>query len=144
MELTLDGIRYYILGDMETVNVTGEKTAYMTHLILYEAIAMNGGLNRTVDRKNIMIHGKFPEGIKTARLDLTRRCDELTLLLASQNGDIIYLNTNGKSINGFGKNLQTLTTGVSLLTTVMSVYLILTSLIIITWKTIIQRRALHS
>ena len=129
VRLNLDGIRYYILGDMETVNVTGEKTAYMTQLNIMQAIAMNGGLNRTVDRKNIMIHRKFPEGIKTARLDLTREDVMNSPYYWLQNGDIIYLNTNGKSINGFGKEpLQTLTTGVSLLTTVMSVYLILTRL----------------
>ncbi|WP_449400344.1 hypothetical protein [Chryseobacterium wanjuense] len=30
------------------------------------------GLNRTIDRKNIVIHRKLPEGIKIARIDLTR------------------------------------------------------------------------
>lgn len=129
VRLNLDGIRYYILGDMETVGVTGEKTAYMTQLNIMQAIAMNGGLNRTVDRKNIMIHRKYPEGIKTARLDLTREDAMNSPYYWLQNGDIIYLNTNGKSINGFGKEpLQTITTGVSLITTVMSIYLIITRL----------------
>lgn len=129
VRLNLDGIRYYILGDMETVGVTGEKTAYVTQLNIMQAIAMNGGLNRTVDRKNITIHRKFPEGIKTAKLDLTREDAMNSPYYWLQNGDIIYLNTNGKSINGFGKEpLQTLTTGVSLITTVMSIYLIITRL----------------
>ena len=129
VRLNLDGIRYYLLGDMETVGVTGEKTAYVTQLNIMQAIAMNGGLNRTVDRKNIMIHRKYPEGIKTARLDLTREDAMNSPYYWLQNGDIIYLNTNGKSINGFGKEpLQTLTTGVSLITTVMSIYLIITRL----------------
>ena len=129
VRLNLDGIRYYLLGDMETVGVTGEKTAYVTQLNIMQAIAMNGGLNRSVDRKNIMIHRKYPEGIKTARLDLTREDAMNSPYYWLQNGDIIYLNTNGKSINGFGKEpLQTLTTGVSLITTVMSIYLIITRL----------------
>lgn len=129
VRLNLDGIRYYILGDMETVGITGEKTAYVTQLNIMQALAINGGLNRTVDRKNIMIHRKYPEGIKTARLDLTREDAMNSPYYWLQNGDIIYLNTNGKSINGFGKEpLQTLTTGVSLITTVMSIYLIITRL----------------
>ena len=127
--LNLDGIRYYILGDMETVGVTGEKTAYVTQLNIMQALAMNGGLNRTVDRKSITIHRKYPEGIKTAKLDLTREDSMNSPYYWLQNGDIIYLNTNGKSINGFGKEpLQTVTAGVSLITTVMSIYLIITRL----------------
>lgn len=129
VRLNLDGIRYYILGDMETVGVTGEKTAYVTQLNIMQAIAMNGGLNRTVDRKSITIHRKYPEGIKTAKLDLTREDAMNSPYYWLQNGDIIYLNTNKKSINGFGKEpLQTITTGVSLITTVMSIYLIVKSL----------------
>ncbi|WP_379968178.1 polysaccharide biosynthesis/export family protein [Epilithonimonas sp. UC225_85] len=127
--LNLDGIRYYVLGDMESVGVTGEKVAYVTQLNIMQAIAMNGGLNRTVDRKSITIHRKYPEGIKTAKLDLTREDAMNSPYYWLQNGDIIYLNTNKKSINGFGKEpLQTLTTGVSLITTVMSIYLIITRL----------------
>lgn len=127
--LNLDGIRYYILGDMETIGVTGEKTAYVTQLNIMQALAMNGGLNRTVDRKSVTIHRKYPEGIKTAKLDLTREDSMNSPYYWLQNGDIIYLNTNGKSINGFGKEpLQTITTGVSLITTVMSIYLIITRL----------------
>ena len=129
VRLNLDGIRYYILGDIETTGVTGEKTAYVTQLNIMQALAMNGGLNRTVDRKSITIHRKYPEGIKTAKLDLTREDAMNSPYYWLQNGDIIYLNTNGKSINGFGKEpLQVLTTGVSLITTVMSIYLILKTL----------------
>ena len=129
VRLNLDGIRYYILGDMETVGMTGEKTAYVTQLNIMQALAINGGLNRTVDRKSITIHRKYPEGIKTAKLDLTREDAMNSPYYWLQNGDIIYLNTNGKSINGFGKEpIQTLTAGVSVLTTVMSIYLILKTL----------------
>ena len=127
--LNLDGIRYYILGDIESTQITGEKVAYLTQLNIMQALAMNGGLNRTVDRKSITIHRKYPEGIKTAKLDLTREDAMNSPYYWLQNGDIIYLNTNGKSINGFGKEpLQSLTTGVSLITTVMSIYLIITRL----------------
>lgn len=129
VRLNLDGIRYYILGDMETIGVTGEKTAYVTQLNIMQALAMNGGLNRTVDRKSVTIHRKYPEGIKTAKLDLTREDAMNSPYYWLQNGDIIYLNTNGKSINGFGKEpVQTLTTGVSLITTALSIYLLINNL----------------
>ena len=129
VRLNLDGIRYYVLGDMESTDLTGEKVAYLTQLNIMQAIAMNGGLNKTIDRKNITIHRKYPEGIKIAKLDLTREDAMNSAYYWIQNGDIIYFNTNAKSINGFGKEpLQTLTTGVSVLTTIMSIYLILTKL----------------
>ena len=72
------------------------------------------------------------EALEWSNATVTMTIASPTVLTTTEgytNGDIIYLNTNGKSINGFGKEpLQTLTTGVSLLTTVMSVYLILTRL----------------
>lgn len=129
VRLNLDGIRYFMLGDMETINVTGEKVAYMTQLNIMQAIALAGGLNRTVDRKSVTIHRKYPEGIKTAKLDLTREDAMNSPYYWIQNGDIIYFNTNAKSINGFGKEpIQTLTTGVTVLTSLLSIYLILTRL----------------
>ena len=94
-----------------------------------EAIAQNGGLNRTIDRKNVMLQRRYPEGIKTVKLDLTREDVMNSPYYWIQNGDIIYLNTRNKSFYGFGKDpLQTLTTGVSLLTTAMSIYLLITRL----------------
>ncbi len=127
--LDTDGITYYILGDVETVGMTGEKTAHKNTLTLTEAISINGGLNRTIDRKNIVIRRKLPEGIKTAKIDLTREDVMNSPYYWVQNGDEIYLNTRAKNLSGFGKDpLQTLTTGVSVITTAMSIYLILTRL----------------
>lgn len=129
VRLNLDGITYYILGDMETTGMTAEKTSYTQTLSITEAIAQNGGLNRTIDRKNIVIHRRYPEGIKQARLDLTREDAMNSPYYWIQNGDMIYLNTRSKSIYGFGKDpQQTLTTGVSLLTTVLSIFLIFKTL----------------
>lgn len=129
VRLSLDGITYYILGDIETTGLTGEKNSYTQNLNIMEALAQNGGLNRTIDRKNIMIQRKYPEGIKTARLDLTREDAMNSPYYWLQNGDMIYLNTRPKSFYGFGKDpLQTITTGVSLLTTAMSIYLLITRL----------------
>lgn len=129
VRLNLDGITYYFVGDIETTGLTGEKTSYTTRLNIMEAIAQNGGLNRTVDRKNIMIQRKYPEGTKIARLDLTREDAMNSPYYWLQNGDMIFLNTRPKSFYGFGKDpLQTITTGVSLLTTAMSIYLIITNL----------------
>ena len=129
VRLNLDGITYYFLGDIETTGLTGEKTSYTQNLNIMEAIAQNGGMNRTIDRKNIMIQRKYPEGIKTARLDLTREDAMNSPYYWLQNGDMIYLNTRQKSFYGFGKDpLQTITTGVSLLTTAMSIYLLISRL----------------
>lgn len=124
-----DGITYYILGDIETTGLTGEKKSYTQRLTILEAIAQNGGFNRTIDRKNITIQRKFPEGIKIARLDLTREDAMNSPYYWLQNGDMILLNTRSKSIYGFGKEpLQTLTTGVSLITTALSIYLLISKL----------------
>ena len=129
VRLNTDGITYYILGDVETVTITGEKVAHKNTLTLTEALAINGGLNRTIDRRNIVIHRKLPEGIKIAKIDLTREDVMNSPYYWVQNGDEIFLNTHGKNLNGFGKDpIQTLTTGVSVLTTALSVYLILTRL----------------
>ncbi len=129
VRLNLDGIKYYILGDIETTGLTGEKVSHTPTLNILEAIAQNGGLNRTIDRKNIVIQRRYPEGIKRANLDLTREDAMNSPYYWLQNGDMILLNTRQKSFNGFGKDpLQTITTGVSLLTTAMSIYLLITRL----------------
>jgi len=129
VRLNTDGITYYILGDVETTGITGEKVAHKNTLTITEALAMNGGLNRTVDRKSIVIHRKLPEGIKIAKIDLTREDVMNSPYYYVQNGDEIYLNTRAKSLNGFGKDpVQTLTTGVSLLTTALSIYLLIKTL----------------
>ncbi|MCE3074840.1 polysaccharide biosynthesis/export family protein [Chryseobacterium gwangjuense] len=129
VRLNTDGITYYILGDVETTGVTGEKVAHKNTLTITEALAMNGGLNRTVDRKSIVIHRKLPEGIKIAKIDLTREDVMNSPYYYVQNGDEIYLNTRAKSLNGFGKDpVQTLTTGVSLITTALSIYLLVKTL----------------
>ncbi len=129
VRLNTDGITYYILGDVETTGLSGEKVVHKNTLTITEALAINGGLNRTVDRKNIVIHRKFPEGIKKAQIDLTREDIMNSPYYYVQNGDEIYLNTRGKSLNGFGKDpVQTLTTGVSVITTALSIYLLLKNL----------------
>lgn len=129
VRLNTDGITYYVLGDVESVGISGEKKAHKNTLTLTEALSINGGLNRTVDRTNIVIHRKLPEGIKIARIDLTREDAMNSPYFWVQNGDEIFLTTHAKNLNGFGKDpIQTLTTGVSVLTTAMSIYLILTRL----------------
>ncbi|KMQ65884.1 gliding motility protein [Chryseobacterium sp. FH2] len=129
VRLNTDGITYYILGDVETSGLTGEKVAHKNTLTITEALAINGGLNRTIDRKNIVIHRKLPEGIKIAKIDLTREDVMNSPYFYVQNGDEILLNTRAKSLNGFGKDpIQTLTTGVSVITTALSIYLLLKNL----------------
>ena len=129
VRLNTDGITYYILGDVETVEISGEKKAHKNTLTITEALAINGGLNRTIDRTNVVIHRKLPEGIKIAKIDLTREDVMNSPYYWVQNGDEIFLNTRSKNLNGFGKDpIQTLTTGVSLVTTAMTIYLLLTRL----------------
>lgn len=129
VRLNLDGITYFILGDIETTGLTGKKTSYSPMLNVMEALSENGGLNRTIDRKSIMLVRKYPEGMKKIQLDLTREDIQNSPYFWLQNGDMIYLNTRPKSFYGFGKDpMQTLTTGVSVITTFMSIYLILTRL----------------
>ena len=129
VRLNTDGITYYILGDVETVEISGEKKAHKNTLTITEALAINGGLNRTVDRTNIVIHRKLPEGIKIAKIDLTREDVMNSPYYWVHNGDEIFLNTRAKNLNGFGKDpIQTLTTGVSLVTTAMTIFLLLTRL----------------
>ena len=129
VRLNTDGITYYILGDVETTKLSGEKKAHKNTLTITEALAMNGGLNRTVDRTNVVIHRKLPEGIKIAKIDLTREDVMNSPYYWVQNGDEIFLNTRSKNLNGLGKDpIQTLTTGVSVITTALSIYLILSRL----------------
>jgi polysaccharide export outer membrane protein len=129
VRLNTDGITYYILGDVETVGISGQKVVHKNTLTITEALAINGGLNRTVDRSNIVILRKLPEGIKRARIDLTREDVMNSPYYYVQNGDEIFLTTHAKNLSGFGKDpIQTLTTGVSVITTAMSIYLILTRL----------------
>ena len=129
VRLNTDGITYYILGDVETIEISGEKKAHKNTLTITEALSMNGGLNRTIDRTNIKIHRKLPEGIKIAKIDLTREDAMNSPYYWIQNGDEIFLTTRSKNLNGLGKDpIQTLTTGVSVITTAMSIYLILTRL----------------
>ena len=129
VRLNTNGITFYVLGDVETTGITGEKVVHKNTLTITEALSISGGLNRTVDRKNIVIHRKLPEGIKIAKIDLTREDVMNSPYYYIQNGDEIYLNTRAKSLNGFGKDpIQTLTTGVSVITTALSIYLLLKNL----------------
>lgn len=129
VRLNTDGITYYILGDVETTGLSGEKVAHKNTLTITEALAINGGLNRTIDKKEIVIHRKLPEGIKIAKIDLTREDLMNSPYYYVQNGDEIYLNTRAKSLNGFGKDpIQTLVTGVSAITTALSIYLLIKNL----------------
>ena len=129
VRLNINGITFYVLGDIETTGITGEKVVHKNTLTITEAISISGGLNRTIDRKNIIIHRKLPEGIKIAKIDLTREDVMNSPYYYVQNGDEIYLNTRSKSLNGLGKDpIQTLTTGVSVITTALSIYLLLKNL----------------
>lgn len=121
----LEGIRYTFLTDVDGKSLV--KTTTRPTLSIYEAIAENGGLDKAVDRKNVIVYRTFPEGIKKAQIDLTREDVQNSPYFWVQNGDMIMFNTRARSFYGFGKEpIQTLTTGVSLLTTALSIYLLFT------------------
>ncbi len=125
--LFLEGIKYTFLYDLQGRSL--QKTATDVSVNILEAIAENGGLDRSVDRKNVIVYRKFPEGIKKAQIDLTREDLQNSPYFWLQNGDLVVFNTRAKSFYGFGKEpLQTLTTGVSILTTALSIYLLITKL----------------
>ena len=125
--LFLEGIKYTFLYDMQGKST--QKTVKDASVNILEAIAENGGLDRSVDRKNVIIYRKFPEGIKKAQIDLTREDLQNSPYFWLQNGDLVVFNTRAKSFYGFGKEpLQTLTTGVSILTTALSIYLLITKI----------------
>lgn len=127
VKLFLEGIKYTILYDLEGRSV--RKTAQETNIDILEVIAENGGLDRTIDRQNVTIYRKFPEGIKKAQIDLTREDLQNSPYFWVQNGDLIIFNTKSKNIYGFGKEpIQTLSTAVTMLTTALSIYLLFTKL----------------
>ena len=127
VRLFLEGIKYTFLYDVEGKSM--QKTASEVSISILEAIAQNGGLDKSVDRKNVIIYRKFPEGIKKAQIDLTREDLQNSPYFWLQNGDLVVFNTRAKSFYGFGKEpLQTLTTGVSILTTALSIYLLITKI----------------
>ena len=127
VRLFLEGIKYTFLYYVEGKSM--QKTASEVSISILEAIAQNGGLDKSVDRKNVIIYRKFPEGIKKAQIDLTREDLQNSPYFWLQNGDLVVFNTRAKSFYGFGKEpLQTLTTGVSILTTALSIYLLITKI----------------
>lgn len=127
VRIFLEGIKYTMLFDIDGQSVN--KTVMQPTLTIYEAIAESGGLDRRIDRKNVVVYRKFPEGIKKAQIDLTREDIQNSPYFWVQNGDLIMFNTRAKSFYGFGKEpIQTLTTGVTLLTTALSIYLLFSKL----------------
>jgi len=123
VKIFLEGIKYTFLYDLNGKSL--QKTVQENAITIYDAIAENGGLDRTVDRKNVIIYRKFPEGIKKAQIDLTREDIQNSPYFWLQNGDLVMFNTKPKSLYGFGKEpIQTLTTGVTILTTALSIYLL--------------------
>lgn len=124
VRVQLEGIKYFFLSDVD--GKSSEKVAKTPTLNIFEAIAESGGLDRAIDRKNVIILRRYPEGTKKAVVDLTREDIMNSQFFWIQNGDMIMFNTKPKNFYGFGKEpLQTLATGVSVLTTALSIYLLI-------------------
>ena len=123
VRLFLEGIRYTFITDVDGKNFV--KTVPRATLSITDAIAENGGLDKQIDRKNVIVYRKYPEGIKKAQIDLTREDVQNSPYFWVQNGDTYMFNTRPRSFYGFGKEpIQTLTTGISLVTTALSIYLL--------------------
>lgn len=120
----LSEIKYTLLTDVDGKSL--RKTITEPTMNILELIADNGGLDRNIDRKNIVVYRTFPEGVKKAQIDLTREDIQNSEYFWVQNGDLIMLSTKAKAFYGFGKEpLQTITAGVSMLTTALSIYLLI-------------------
>jgi polysaccharide export outer membrane protein len=64
VRLNTNGITFYVLGDVETTGVTGEKVVHKNTLTITEALAISGGLNRTVDRKISLFTENYRKELK--------------------------------------------------------------------------------
>ncbi len=123
VRLFLEGIRYTFITDVDGKNFV--KTVPRATLSITDAIAENGGLDKQIDRKNVIVYRRYPEGVKKAQIDLTREDVQNSPYFWVQNGDTYMFNTRPRSFYGFGKEpIQTLTTGISLVTTALSIYLL--------------------
>lgn len=125
VRVLMQGIKYSILTDIDGKSL--QKTEQVNRLNLLEVIALNGGISGAIDRKNVRVYRTYPEGLKMAKLDLTREDIVNSPYFWVQNNDLFLLDTRPRNLWGFGKDpLSTLTTGVTILTTALTVYLLFT------------------
>jgi polysaccharide export outer membrane protein len=116
------GIRYTINGE---IKAPGSNIIYRDEVSIMEAIANNGDITITGDRRNVIIIRQYPLGQKVHRIDLTRIEAMNSPYYYVQPNDLILINPLPQ------KSLGTGVTGLQSLTTILTVITALTTTILL-------------
>ncbi|MCF6308149.1 MAG: polysaccharide biosynthesis/export family protein [Flavobacteriaceae bacterium] len=110
----LAGIRYTINGE---INRPGSTILYRDEVSIMEAIANNGDITVTGDRKNVVIIRQYPLGQKVHHIDLTDIKAMNSPYYYVQPNDLILINPLPQKSSGFGiTGLTSFTTILALIT----------------------------
>jgi len=107
----LSGIRYTISGE---IGHPGSTIIYRDRVSIMEAIANNGDINVTGDKKNVVIIRQYPLGQKVHHIDLTKIDALNSPYYYIQPNDLILINPLPQKASGFG------ITGLSSFTTILA------------------------
>ncbi len=110
----LAGIRYTINGE---IGRPGSTILYRDEVSIMEAIANNGDIKITGDRKNVVIIRQYPLGQKVHHIDLTDINAMNSPYYYVQPNDLILINPLPQKSSGFGiQGLSSFTTILALIT----------------------------
>ncbi|GEQ86820.1 sugar transporter [Patiriisocius marinistellae] len=118
----LSGIRYTINGEITN---PGSTIIYRDELTIMEAIANNGDITITGDRKNVVIIRQYPLGQKVHHIDLTDINAMNSPYYYVKPNDLILVNPLPQKSIGAG------TTGLQSFTTILSVFTALTTVVLL-------------
>ena len=122
----LSGIRYTINGE---INSPGSTILYRDEVSIMEAIANNGDITVTGDRKNVVIIRQYPLGQKVHHIDLTDINAMNSPYYYIQPNDLILVNPLPQKASGFGiTGLSSFTTALALITATTGTILLFLSL----------------
>jgi len=122
----LSGIRYTINGEIKK---PGSTVLYRDEVSIMEAIANNGDITVTGDRKNVVIIRQYPLGQKVHHIDLTDINAMNSPYYYVQPNDLILINPLPQKASGFGiTGLNTFTTALALITAMTTTILLFISL----------------
>lgn len=122
----LAGIRYTINGEIEE---PGSNIIYRDQVSIMEAIANNGDITVTGDRKNVVIIRQYPLGQKVHHIDLTTIDAMNSPYFYIQPNDLILINPLPQKSTGIGvTGLGSLTTILTVLTALATTILLFISL----------------
>jgi polysaccharide export outer membrane protein len=122
----LAGIRYTINGE---IREPGSNIIYRDQVSIMEAIANNGDITITGDRRNVVIIRQYPLGQKVHHIDLTRIDAMNSPYYYVQPNDLILINPLPQKSFGTGvTGLQTFTTILTVITALTTTILLFISL----------------